>query len=83
MKIQAAVQICLHEKTDLFARPLSWRGSGYAIDLGRKKDSSKVRKLRPLGTVGACLGAPWDIDPYELLGVWEIVTLEELRLEVP
>ena len=82
MRIQAVIKICLSAKEEVFARPSDWRGSGFAIDLGRRTDPVKVRKLRPLGEVGACLGTPWDIVPEDLLGPWEIITLDELRQEL-
>jgi len=66
----------------MLARPKDWKGTGSAIDLGRRKDSTKVRKLSALHAKGAALGEDWNITPEDLLGLWELVTLEDLRLEI-
>ena len=80
MTIQVAIKACL-AKEGRFGRPISWRGSSTAIDLGRRLDPCKARKVTPLGSTGALRGEAWDVNPEEFLADWEIVLVEDLVCE--
>jgi len=77
--IQEAVKICL-AKEGYFARPVSWKKTACAIDLGRKMDHRQIRRFsvtRP----DIAYGLDWNTEPEELLADWEIVTSEDLAAE--
>jgi hypothetical protein len=82
VKLQAAIKACMSPSREIFARPKDWKGDGCALDLGRKKDTTKVRKICALQAPGSALGENWDVAPEDLLGDWELVTLEDLRKEI-
>ncbi len=85
MHLSEAVKICLGKTEDeqliLFARPVSWQGTGTAIDLGMKLSPEKMRKICILSSF-ALTGAIWEVAPKDLLERWQIVTQEELCREV-
>lgn len=80
MTIQAVTKICLVKKS-YFGRPISWRGSGEALDLGRRLDSTQVRKVITLRSPDHLLGEEWKINPQDFLGKWEAVTAQKLAQE--
>ena len=80
MTIQATTKACL-AKEGRYGRPVSWKGSGAAIDLSRRLDSCKARRVTPLGSNGALRGEDWDVNPEDFLTDWEIVTVEDLVCE--
>jgi len=79
--IQVAIKACL-AKRGHFGRPVAWKGTGLAIDLGRSLDTSKARQISPLGTSGGLVGSDWEVNPEDLLLDWEVVTNEDLAAEV-
>jgi hypothetical protein len=81
MTIQEAIQQCL-TKDDLFGRPASWQGSGSGLDLARRLDADRVRRVISLGTANNLLGAYWHPNPQEILADWETVTNHDLAVEV-
>lgn len=81
MTIQEATKACLTEK-NLFGRPISWKGTGSAIDLACRLDKSKPRKVMSLQSPNRLLGSEWSVSPQDLLNDWEVVTTKELALEV-
>ncbi len=80
MTIQATIKACLAKK-GRYGRPVSWKGSGNAVDLGRRLDPCKARQITPLGSAGALRGESWDVNPEDFLADWEIVTVEDLVCE--
>lgn len=85
MNLQEAVKICRRKtkegKSHLFARPVTWKGTGSAIDLGRKLSASRTRKVWVLSS-HALTGISWEVDPEDLLERWQVVTQEQLNREV-
>jgi len=79
MIIQDAVKICLTKKGH-FGRPVSWRKTASAIDLGRKMDTSQTRSFT-VRRADVVYGLTWDVKPEEFLEDWEVVTSEELAAE--
>ena len=76
MTIQEATELCLAEES-LFARPISWRGSGQAIDLGCKLDGSIARVVTVLGTTATNLiGSIWSVEAQDILAEWEVVSTQ-------
>jgi hypothetical protein len=84
MTIQDAVELCKAEK-GLFARPITWKDSGEAVDIGCVLDGAMVRVVRPLGTSTNLQGYTWNIQPWEILADWEVISvqilLDELNLQ--
>ena len=81
MTIQDAIKACF-TRGDKFGRPVSWRGTGAAIDLARRMyKADKVRRFTILRE-DILLGSDWDVDPAEFLMDWETVTREDLANEV-
>ncbi len=80
MTLRAVTKACL-AKPGRFGRPISWQGSGQAVDLARRLDPSQVRKITTLRSPENLLGEEWKIDPQDLLGRWEVVTGKDLAEE--
>ena len=85
MNLQEAVKVCRRKteagKPDPFARPVTWKGTGSAVDLGRKLSPDKTRKICIFSS-HALTGVIWDVDPEDLLERWEIVSQDQLKGEV-
>lgn len=81
MTIQAAIKACM-TKRNLFGRPLSWQGTGSAIDLARRLDPQRARRIISFQSPNNLQGIDWNVDPQDLLGDWETITAEELAVEV-
>mgnify|MGYP005850628399 CR=1 FL=1 len=80
MKIQEAIKAC--QKTpDSFGRPVSWKGSGKAIDLARRMKKDHISEVTVIHK-GAAWGSDWKILPEELLDVWEVVDINFLAGEL-
>jgi hypothetical protein len=79
MKIQDAV-LCCRERKATFARPVSWRGTAEAIDLGKWFAAEKTLQVAAL-RAEAVFGNFWNPSPEELLADWEVVTQEDLVRE--
>lgn len=80
MNIQGAIKAC-GKRESLFARPQSWKGSGEAIDLGKRCHAERIRKVQAIPS-GAFLTGEWNILPAELLCLWEIISRNDLTEEV-
>lgn len=81
MTIQATIKACL-TKRNLFGRPISWKGTGTAIDLARRLDSKRARKIVSFSSPNNVQGTDWNVDPQDFLDDWETVTAEDLAAEV-
>jgi hypothetical protein len=81
MTIQAVIKACM-TKRNLFGRPVSWRGSGSAIDLACRLDSTRARRIISFHAPNNFQGSDWQVDPQEFLDDWETITAEELAAEV-
>jgi hypothetical protein len=80
MTIQDAIRLCLSQEGQ-FARPIGWKSTGTAIDIGRRLDKACARKIESLSSLGNLWGSNWNPEPEELLGDWETVSAEELAEE--
>lgn len=85
MNLQEAVKICRRKtkpgKPHLFARPVTWKGTGCAVDLGRKLSEDKTRKICIFSS-HALTGVTWEVEPEDLLERWQVVTQRTLEREV-
>lgn len=79
MRVQEAVVRC-QIREDLFARPVSWAGTGTAVDLGRHFSQERVLKISAISPTAAT-GGDWAVDPEDLLLAWETVELAHLAQE--
>ncbi len=79
MTIQEAVKACLAKK-GCFGRPVSWKETASAIDLGRTMDARQIRRFT-VSSSDVAYGDAWYIELEELLEDWEVVTSEELAAE--
>ena len=80
MTIQAAIRACCRRK-NLFARPKSWKGSGEAVDLGKRCNSNRIMKINVIHSK-AFLTTERNILPAELLCSWEVIPSTTLAEEV-
>ncbi len=80
MTIQVAIRACCRKK-NLFARPKSWKGSGEAVDLGRRCNSDRIMKVNVIHSE-AFLTTEWKILPTDLLCSWEVIPSTVLAREV-
>lgn len=80
MTIQAAIRACCKRK-NLFARPKSWKGSGEAVDLGKRCNPKRIMKINVIHSEAFLITA-WDILPAELLCSWEVIPSTVLAKEV-
>jgi hypothetical protein len=81
MTIQAVIKACM-TKRNLFGRPIAWRGTGSAVDLARRLDPQRARRIVSFRSPSNLQGTEWNVDPQEFLDEWETVTAEELAAEV-
>ena len=79
MTLQHAILLC-RERRATFARPLSWRGLGEAVDLGKWFDAERTLRVAAVRE-NASFGSLWNPKPDELLDEWEVVTREDLARE--
>lgn len=81
MDIRTAVQECATTENTL-GRPVAWGHKGQALDLAMHFFLTEVRLIVPMAAPGAAVGHDWKPTPSDLLGDWETLTLEDLRLEM-
>ena len=81
MTIQDAIKACLSKK-DCFARPVSWKGTGEAIDLARRLDKSRARRIQSMQSPNNLIGCEWNVDPKDFLDDWEVLGADDLAQEV-
>ena len=75
----ASLGICI-DNSECFARPLSWEGSGDAIDLGNNL-TDVINLISPIGT-SAFTYKDWHPRVSEILEEWQIVKREQLQQEL-
>jgi hypothetical protein len=78
LTIQEAILKC-QKKKELFARPEAWGKTAQALDMGRHF-SHRLIKITAI-RAGAVWSSEWQVTPEDLLGKWEVVTLEALAQE--
>ena len=85
MNLQEAVKVCRRKtepgQPEPFARPVTWKGTGSAVDLGRRLSPDKTRRISIFSS-HALTGVIWDVEPEDLLERWEIVSQDQLKDEV-
>lgn len=80
MRIQEAIKAC--QKTpDVFGRPISWKGTGAAVDLAKRMQKDRIMKVTAVHHKAAW-GSEWAITPEDLLDIWEIVSVNTLANEL-
>ncbi len=77
-----AVRVCMTAQ-GVLARPTSWGEAkeGRAVDLARRFCPDEAKVMEAMSAPGSATGYAWTPTPADLLGNWEVVTLEDLRLE--
>jgi len=79
MKIQEVIKAS-REAEDTFARPVSWRGTGTAVDLFKRLRNDRVSKIAAIHE-SAANASEWNITPEDLLDSWELVSIKVLAKE--
>jgi len=81
MDFRAASRICTGAK-QIFARPGSWQGSGWAIDLGGKLSKARdVQAVQPI-SLGLFHYQPWVPNAKEFAEKWTLIAAKTLLMEI-